>query len=130
MSSEIDLLETENLGSIVTIIAFLIFVSSAFMSIKMELSRLNGADLKISPSPSEVTVTGSLVYALGSYVLLVVSLERIEQRKEQLQSGTASGTLLPNIWISISTVLTFLSALALIKGSHLRVLEQGQITII
>jgi len=130
MSSELDLLEAENLGNILIIIAYLVFISSAVMSIKIELARLNVTDLKISPSPSEVVVSGSLVYVLGSYVLLVVSLERIKQKNEQLQSGKSSGTLLPNLWISVSTILTLISALALVKGSQLRVLEEGQITII
>lgn len=130
MISEIELLEIENIGNIITIIAYLIFFASALMSIKMEQSAQTGSNLKVTPAPSEVVANGSFVYALGSLVIFAVSLERTKQRSEQLQAGTASGTLLPNLWISVSTLLTFISALALIKGSQLRVLEEGQITII
>ncbi len=130
MPSETELLETENLGNIITIAAYLIFFMSALMSIKIEQSGKNETGLNVGPTPSEVVAGGALAYVLGSYILFAVSLERIKKRSQQLQSGTASGTLMPNIWISISTLLTLAAALALVKGSRLRVLEEGQITIV
>lgn len=130
MPLEIELLETENLGNILTIAAYIVFFISATMSIKMEQSGKGGTDSNIDPTPSETMVGGSWIYVLGSYILFDVSFERIKQRREQLQSGTASGTLLPNIWIGISTLLTLFASLALLKGTQQRVLEEGQVTII
>lgn len=130
MPTELDLLEAENVGSIFTIIGYSIFVISALMAIKMEQARLNGTELSFTPSPSQVTAQGTWVYIIGSAVLFIVSAERIKQRKIQLQSGAATGTLRPNLWIGAGALLTLMSALALDKGNKIRIQEEGQITII
>lgn len=120
----LQLLDLENLSSVIWIIGTLIIILAATNSKRILLETGTDLDPSANYGPDVTTFNGRIVWTIANFLASVAATARLVQRRQDLISGRPiAGSLIPNRYIAIGLWISFIGTYIASIGDKKRVEE-------
>jgi hypothetical protein len=131
-SLDLNLALREILGAIIGILGYIILIVSAKQDIIEILQSQSRTEPPSDPAPAPRTVaTSSLFLLAASLILSQIAITRLKEREIDLQTGITTPSIVPNINITIGSMLSVLGNIFKSIGTQQRASEPtARVTII
>lgn len=127
---EIELIEIALFTSAISILSGYIFLKASSKALNTEYSRLSGIEPPIiPPTVAQIVVIGAIISLINNLILTFLAFTRLKQRENSIREGTTTLSLVPNINISIGSLLGLIGSVFLTTGA-IQNERQSRITII
>ena len=127
---DLELIEREINGCLIAIIANLILIESSNKNRQIILDREMGIEPSNALEATQLAVLSSSLTLLSNTILEDIAYTRLIEREQNIETGTAQGTIIPNINITTGYRVTLLGNSIKLIGAIQRLQEQGEITIL
>jgi hypothetical protein len=118
MSLEFELLETEEFASLVTVASYFVLIS---VIKKQELIELK--EIPQDNTLNEILSLTSWIRVYTSLLFTITAFTRLEEREKDIAAGTETGSIEPNINISLGAFISLIGAFIIAVGIQQRAQE-------
>lgn len=128
MPLEYSLTETEQVGSIIVIIAYILIIISGQQTKQDILQKQAGQEMNSNlPKPAQLVAVAGWVRVIGVLTLAFVASQRLKEREKNLANGEETGSIIPNVNINIGAESALISYIIEAIGTQQRAEEPGAI---
>jgi hypothetical protein len=126
MPLELQLLNVQQIASIIGLIGYVLLLISTQQSKQIEIERLSGIESNPSNlNPDRIAADSSWTRFTAIFLLTTVAIIRLRQRLEEQQAGEQTPSLEPIKNITLGGIFSTIGALILSIGSQQRA-EEGE----
>lgn len=113
-------------ASIIYIIAYFIVIISANQDRQVILQRQFGSDKSSNlPDPAKTLALGTKLILISSIIIALTAFARLREREREIQAGTSTSSIIPNILIFRGSMFSVLGNLLKVIGTQQRANEAG-----
>lgn len=129
---DLQLINYETVAFIIYIIGYSIAIVSANQNRQVILQRQFGSDKSSNlPDPAKTIALATKITLISSIIIALTAFARLREREREIQAGTSTSSIVPNILIFRGGILSVLGNLFKAIGTQQRANEAGaQVTII
>ncbi|MDD7793147.1 hypothetical protein [Clostridium sp. 'White wine YQ'] len=127
---DLELIEREIQGTMISILANLSLLASANKNRQLILDRQNGIKSSNPLEATQLAALSSLLTLCSATILSEIAEIRLVEREQNIESGTAKGTITPNINITFGYKVVISGLVFRAIGALQRLQEEDQITIL
>lgn len=112
MPSELQLIRTGRLGTIISMLSSILFLIAANESEQIEICKSYGkTPPKFDPTPVEIVFTALLIGTLSNYVSYQVARTRLKQLKIKSETNSSQVSLEANVFIVYGILLSIIGGI-------------------
>ncbi|WP_238885231.1 hypothetical protein [Clostridium sp. YIM B02551] len=127
---DLELIEREIQGTLISIIANLALIASATKNRQLILDRKKGIEPSNPLEATQLAALSSLLTLHAATILGEIAEIRLVEREQNIESGIAKGTITPNINITFGYKVVISGLVFRAIGALQRLQEEGEITIL